>query len=95
MISLCKELETKYKVLQQFEVDVQNQEKFDYPTLTKSVKAELFISGAITKPGKLYIASLEFGNTNTKKIKISKSSDSLGMLITSILNSIEQQEDFF
>jgi|GEM_PF-6772434 len=90
---LCKRMDEQFNVLLESDVDVQSNQDYNFPDITKAAQAEFYISGSIIWTGKLYVASLELGNIEGKKIKINKASESLDMLLTSIINSIEQQED--
>ncbi len=90
---LCKRIDEQFTVLLESDVDTQSDQDYNFPDITKAAQAEFYVSGSIIWTGKLYVASLELGNIEGKKIKINKASESLDMLLTSIINSIEQQED--
>ena len=90
---LCKRIDEQFTVLLESDVDTQSDQDYNFPDITKAAQAEFYVSGSIIWTGKLYVASLELGNIVGKKIKINKASESLDMLLTSIINSIEQQED--
>lgn len=88
-------MEERFNVLLKSDVDAQSKNDYNFPNIAKASNAEFYVSGSIIWTGNLYVASIEFGNTAGKKIKINKASESLDMLLTSIMNSIEEQEDMF
>jgi len=88
-------MKERFNVLLESDIDSQAGHSYSFPDITKSVNAEFYVSGSIIWTGNMYVSSIEFGNTAGKKIRINKAGDSLDMVLTSIMNVIEQQEDLF
>ncbi|NBK24319.1 MAG: hypothetical protein EOM68_20090 [Spirochaetia bacterium] len=90
---LCARLEERFTVQLKSSVGSQNKSEYNFSDISKAAQADSYLSGHIIWTSNLYVASLEFGNTKGKKVKINKASESLDMLITSIINTVEEQGD--
>jgi hypothetical protein len=92
---LCARLEERFTIQLKSSVNYQNKSEYNFSDMSKAAQADSYLSGHIVWTSNLYVASLEFGNTKGKKVRINKASESLDMLITSIINALEEQEELF
>lgn len=92
---LAANLEREFQIVPQTEFEAMVQAGIDDSRIVQKHNADFYLTGYIIHTEDLYISSIEFGNAQGKKIKIHKASDSIDLLITSIMNSIRLQVGLF
>jgi hypothetical protein len=88
---LIAKMEEEYQIV--FEKDKESNVNagIDVPAIIKEHYADFYLTGYIFQVENLYVSSIEFNDAQGKKVKIQKASDSIDMLIISILSCVKEQ----